>query len=113
MSDDSAKSQLDISDVGDITKQLNDGRLSRHGLRERLTALGLGFGAAFMLGLTGAQASPAPEATVALKSTNPAVNAIIGVQSADQTQTVSTPLQQLSYYNRYFRRWYNRYYHRW
>jgi len=67
-----------------------------------------------MLGLTGAQASPAPEATVALKSTNPAVNAIIqnGGQS-DQGSTVSAPLQQLSWYNRYFRRFYNRYYHRW
>ena len=49
MSDDSAKSRLDISEVGDITRQLNDGHLSRHGLRERLTALGVGFGAAFML----------------------------------------------------------------
>ena len=67
-----------------------------------------------MLGLTGAQASPAPEATVALKSTNPAVNAIIqnGGQS-DQGSTVSAPLQQLSWYNRYFRSFYNRYYHRW
>jgi hypothetical protein len=39
--DDSAKSRLDISEVGDITRQLNDGRLSRQGLRERLTASGL------------------------------------------------------------------------
>ena len=113
MNEDSAKGRLDIGAVGDITKQLNDGQLSRRGLRERLTA-GVGFGAAFMLGLTGAQASPAPEATVALKSTNPAVNAIIqnGGQS-DQGSTVSAPLQQLSWYNRYFRRFYNRYYHRW
>jgi hypothetical protein len=112
MSDDSAKGQLDISEVGDITRQLKDGRLSRQGLRERLTALGVGFGAAIMLGLTGAQSSPAPEATVALKSTNPAVNAII--QSGGQSeQTVSTPLQQLTWYHRYFRRFYNRFYHRW
>jgi hypothetical protein len=117
MSDDSAKGRLDISEVGDITRQLNDGHLSRHGLREHLTALGVGFGAAFMLGLTGAQASPAaetPDTTVALKSTHPAVIAIIqnGAQS-DQTPTVSAPLQQLSWYNRYFRRFYTRYYHRW
>jgi hypothetical protein len=113
MSDDSAKSRLDISEVGNITQQLHDGRLSRHGLRERLMALGVGFGAAFMLGLTGAQASPAPEATVALKSTNPAVNAIIGAQTSDQTPVVKAPLQQLSWYNLYFRRFYNRFYHRW
>jgi hypothetical protein len=114
MNDDSAKSRLNISEVGDITRQLNSGRLSRQGLRERLTALGVGFGAAFVLGLTGAQASSAPEATVALKSTNPAVDAIIqnGTQS-DQSATVSAPLQQLSWYNRYFRRFYTRYYHRW
>jgi hypothetical protein len=61
-----ANSRLNSSEVGDITKQLNDGRLSRHGLRERLMGLGIGFGAAFVLGLAGAQASPAPEATVAL-----------------------------------------------
>jgi hypothetical protein len=82
MNDDSAKSRLDVSEVGDITRQLNDGRLSRQGLRERLTALGVGFGAAVVLGLTGAHASTAPEATapeatVTLKSTNLAVNAII------------------------------------
>jgi hypothetical protein len=119
MNDDSAKSRLDISEIGDITRQLNDGRLSRHGLLERLTALGVGFGAAVVLGLTGAHASTAPEATapeatVTLKSTNPAVNAIIqnGAQS-DQTPTVTAPLQQLSWYNRYFRRFYTRYYHRW
>lgn len=115
MSDDSAKGRLDISEVGDITRQLNDGRLTRQGLRERLTALGVGFGAAFMLGLTGAQATPAPEATVDLKSTNPAVNAIIqNVPQADQAATVSTPpLQQLSWYRRYYHRIYNRFYRRW
>jgi hypothetical protein len=59
MNDDSTKSRLDISEVGDITRQLNDGRLSRQGLRERLTALGVGFGAAVVLGLTGAHASTA------------------------------------------------------
>ena len=57
MNDDSAKSRLDVSEVGNITRQLNDGRLSRQGLRERLTALGVGFGAAVVLGLTGAHAS--------------------------------------------------------
>jgi hypothetical protein len=111
VNDDSAKSGLNTSEVTDITRQLNNGRLSRQGLRERLTALGVGFGAAFVLGLTGAQATPAPEATVALKSTNPAVDSIIqnGTQPG-QGATVSAPLQQLS---RYFRRFYTRYYHRW
>ena len=77
-----------------------------------MAAIGVGFGAAFELGLSGAQATPSPEATVALKSTNPAINAIID-NGAQADQKVSTPLQQLAYYNRWFRRWYNRYYHRW
>ncbi len=113
MSDDSAKGHLDISIVGnDLTKELNDGRLSRRGLRERLTAAGVGFGAAFVLGLTGAQATSAPEATVALKSTNPAINAIID-NATPSDQVVSTPLQQVAWYRRWFRRWYTRWYHRW
>ena len=65
-----------------------------------------------MLGLSGAQATPSPEASVALKSTNPAINAITD-NGAQADQKVSTPLKQLAYYNRWFRRWYNRYYHRW
>ena len=111
MSDDSAKGRLDIS--VDLTKELNDGQLSRHGLRERLTAAGVGFGAAFVLGLTGAQATSAPEATVALKSTNPAINAIIDNATQTDQAVLSTPLQQVAWYRRWFRRWYNRFYHRW
>ena len=112
MSDDSGKRRLDISVGDDLTKALNDGRLSRRGLRERLTALGVGFGAAFVLGLTGAQATSAPEATAALKSTNPAINAIID-NAAQSDQVVSTPLQQVAWYRRWFRRFYTRWYHRW
>ncbi len=111
MSDDSAKDRLDIG--VDLTKELNDGRLSRRGLRERLTAAGVGFGAAFVLGLTGAQATSAPEATVALKSTNPAINAIIDNAMQTDQAVVSTPLQQVAWYRRWFRRWYTRWYHRW
>ena len=62
MNDDSAKSRLDISEVSDITKELNNGRLSRQGLRERLTALGVGFGAAFVLGEVGPGAKSAEPA---------------------------------------------------
>jgi hypothetical protein len=104
-----AKSRLNVSEVGDITKQLNDGRLSRHGLRERLMGLGIGFGAAFVLGLGGAQAASAPEASVALKSTNPAINAIIdtGAQT-DKADAAKPQLQQEAWYRRWFHRWYHR-----
>jgi hypothetical protein len=107
-----AKSRLDTREVSDITKQLNDGRLSRHGLRERLLGLGIGFGAAFVLGLTGgAQASSAPEATAALKSTNPAINAIIdsGMQ-AEKAEKADSKLEQVAWW---YRRWFHRWYRRW
>jgi hypothetical protein len=50
---------------------------------------------------------------VALKSTNPAINAIIDNAAQSDEQVVSTPLQQVAWYRRWFRRWYNRFYHRW
>jgi hypothetical protein len=103
-----ANSRLNSSEVGDITKQLNDGRLSRHGLRERLMGLGIGFGAAFVLGLAGAQASSAPEATVALKSSNPAINAIIDTGPQTEKADAKQPLQQEAWYRRWFHRWYHR-----
>ena len=95
---------------------MNTHKHARPWLRLRTSVLAGGGVALSTLGLASgiAQATPAPEATVALKSTNPAVDAIIknGTQP-DQGATVSAPLQQLSYYNRYFRRFYTRYYHRW
>ena len=72
MNNDSTKNQLDVSEIAEITSELHEGRLSRRGLSDRLKGLGLGFGAAFVLGMTGAQAATAPDATVVLKSNNPA-----------------------------------------
>jgi len=97
--------------VSDITKQLNDGQLSRNGLRQRLMGLGIGFGAAFVLGLAGAQASTAPESTAALKSTNPAINAIIdsGMQ-AEKAEKADSKLEQVAWW---YRRWFHRWYRRW
>ena len=80
---DSTKGRLDVSEVADITNDLHEGRLSRSSLSNRLKALGLGFGAAFVLGMTGAHAATAPDTNVVLKSTNPALNSII--QSGSQT----------------------------
>jgi hypothetical protein len=111
MNDVSPKNRLDVSD---ISQQLSEGRLSRHGLFDRLRGLGIGFGAAFALGVTGAQATSAPEAAVVLKSTNPALNAIIqeGPQlPANEVVTETGPLQQMTYY-RVFRRVFSRFYRR-
>jgi hypothetical protein len=113
MNEDSTKGRLDVNEVADITNQLHSGRLSRGGLSDRLKGLGLGFGAAFVLGMTGAHAATAPDANVVLKSTNPALNSII--QNGAQTGQVATDdkLQQLAWFRRFFRRFYNRFYRRW
>jgi hypothetical protein len=99
------------SEIEEIAGQLRDGRLSRSALFGRLKGLGIGFGAAFLLGVSGAQAAAAPEATVAVKSTNPAINSIIQGPQAP-VAAVGTPLQKIAYYRRYFRRYYHRIYMR-
>ena len=113
LKDNHTKKELDVDQLRDITDQLHSGRLSRRGLSERLKALGFGFGAAFVLGMTGAQASTNPDATVALKSTNPAINSIIqdGMQTG-QTATDAKQFQQLAWFRRFFRRFFNRFYRR-
>lgn len=64
-------------ELGRITKELNDSRLSRRGLLDRLKGLGVGFGAAFMMGIRESGAHTAADATARLKSTNDALNDII------------------------------------
>jgi hypothetical protein len=104
---------LDINEVADITSDLHEGRLSRGGLSNRLKGLGLGFGAAFVLGMTGAQVAAAPDANVVLKSNNPALASII--QSGSETGQAATDdkMQQLAWFRRFFRRFFNRFYRRW
>jgi hypothetical protein len=65
-----------------IQSELNTARLSRRGLFDRLKALGVGFGAAYVLGVSAADAAirsdeKTPGATAKLNSTNPALNDII------------------------------------
>jgi hypothetical protein len=106
--------KLNVETLSEITDQLQSGQLSRSGLSNRLKALGLGFGAAFVLGMSGAQASTHPDSTVALKSTNPAINSIILEGSATgQTATDAKNFQQLAWFRRFFRRFFNRFYRRW
>ena len=111
MTDHPTKTQSD--ELSDISNELRSGQLSRRGLSDRLKALGLGFGAAFVLGITGAQASTNPNATVALKSTNPAVNSIIqdGTQTGQATADGAKP-QQIAWFRRFFHRYFNRFYRR-
>jgi hypothetical protein len=109
MKDESNTTRLEIEE---IAGQLRDGRLSRSALFGRLKGLGIGFGAAFLLGVSGAQAANAPEATVAVKSTNAAINSIIQKPPQAPVAGVSTPLQQVAYYHRYYHRYYMRHYNR-
>ena len=111
MTDESTKNQ---SDVADIAKALSAGRLSRRNFFDRLKGLGVGLGAAFLLG-AGARAATTPDAGVAVKSTNPALDAIIkdAPQSpeSDPAATQGAPLQQTAYVRGY-RRSYVRAYRR-
>jgi len=96
-----------LLDVSDIARQLNDGQLSRGGLFDLLKGLGIGFGAAFVLGMSGAQAATTPEATVTLKSTNPVLDSIIQEGQPAATESVSS--QHMAYYYRYYHRYYHPY----
>jgi len=93
--------------VGDIAQELRAGRLSRGGLIDRLKGLGIGFGAAFVLGISGANATSATQAEAVVKSSNPVLNSII--QEGLQLPVAEAPaLQKVSYY-----RWFRRFFRRW
>lgn len=61
----------------DIQTALNNEGLSRRAFLDRLKLIGVGFGAAFVLGVRDADAGIRSDAAVSLKSTNPALNNII------------------------------------
>jgi hypothetical protein len=113
MNNDSTKGHLETNEVTDITNQLHEGQLSRGGLSARLKGLGLGFGAAFVLGITGAQAATPSDSAVVLKSTNPAINSIIQSGSESGQAATDDKMQQLAWFRRFFRRFFNRFYRRW
>lgn len=103
------------STVSEIGRQLRDGQLSRASLSDRLKVLGIGFGAAVVLGVTGANATTGNDASVTLKSSNATLNSII--QTGPQTLTIDPKLSSqrvayYRYYHRYYTRHYNRYYGR-
>jgi hypothetical protein len=61
----------------EIQRELNDKGLSRRAFLDRLKVLGVGFGAAAMLGVRDADAGVQSDASVSLESTNPTLNNII------------------------------------
>src|SRR5262245_17174938 len=76
MSDDLDKVQQEAKR---LQKELNEKRLSRRGLLHRFNFMGLGFGAAYLLGAQRAEALTRSDEKpdVKIKSTNPALNDII------------------------------------
>ena len=99
-------------DIEGVNKALKDNKLSRRGLLSQLKGLGIGLGAAAMLA-SKSDAHGTPGATVTLKSTNPALNAIIKeapvapAAEAAGTAAEGANLQQMAYW-RFFRRWFRR-----
>jgi hypothetical protein len=66
-----------LQQAQEIQRELNDKGLSRRAFLDRLKVLGVGFGAAAMLGVRDADADVRSDASLSLKSTNPALNNII------------------------------------
>jgi hypothetical protein len=100
-----------------IQEDLNNKRLSRRGLLQRLKFLGVGFGAAYILSAKEANAVGAsnPDESgkaTTLKSTNPALNDIIEEGRQDRTgeddQSFKTAWYRRVYFRGY-RRFYGRY----
>lgn len=105
MSEDETK-RLEISG---IAKELGEGLLSRRRLFDRLAALGLGFGAALAAGASAADAATAPDASVTLKSTNPALDSIIQKPLEAQTPGENATPEQVAFFHRVYHRHYNRF----
>jgi hypothetical protein len=102
-----------------IQEELNKKRLSRRGLLQRLKALGVGFGAAYILGARDAGAAvgtdPSESGAARLKSTDPALNDIIeegrdprlSGPKVDRSEWTETAYRRV--YFRGYRRVYGRY----
>src|SRR5262249_43683616 len=66
-----------LQQAQEIQRELNDKGLSRRAFLDRLKVLGVGFGAAAMLGVRDADADVPFDASLSLESTNPTLNNII------------------------------------
>ena len=118
MGDDLEKKQEELKQ---LQTELQTSGLSRRKFLNRLQALGIGFGAAFVLGVRNADALGHPDG-VNLTSTNEALDNIIAEgrdgDPAEELDADGNPVQTAQYgygrYNRYYRRYsrYNRYYRR-
>ncbi|MDQ3921634.1 MAG: hypothetical protein M3248_04695 [Actinomycetota bacterium] len=93
-----------------IQDELNRKRLSRRAFLDRLKLLGIGFGAASLLGIKDSDANTQPDTVARLKSTHPALKEII-----DEAHQDLEDLQAQYYrrcYTRFFRGGYRRFFFR-
>ena len=98
-----------LKQAQEIQRELNDRGLSRRAFLDRLKVLGVGFGAAAMLGVRDADADVHSDASLSLKSTNPALNNII--EEGRQDRLGDGPNVQMAY-SRGYSRGYSRHYAR-
>jgi hypothetical protein len=112
MSDESNNKQQELQRV---QNELKNGGVSRRRFLDSMKGLGVGFGAAFLLGIKESHASRL-DPSVSVKSTNPAIDDIVKDGQAAQ-EAASAPENaeknlQLAQYFRVYRRGYRRFYRR-
>lgn len=105
MSNESDKKQQELKHLQDALK---DGTVSRRIFLDRMKGLGVGFGAAFLLGMKEADAALV-DSGVNVKSTNPAIDKIVQDGQTEQALDDPDANTQVAQYFRVYRRGYRRY----
>ena len=106
MSDESDSKRQELQRVQD---ELKKGGVSRRRFLDSMKGLGVGFGAAFLLGVKGANATRV-DPGVGVKSTNPAIDGIVKDGEAAQADPENPEGKlQVAQYFRVYRRFYRRY----
>lgn len=107
MSDESDNKRQELQRV---QNELKKGGVSRRRFLDSMKGLGVGFGAAFLLGMKGANATRV-DPGVSVKSTNPAIDGIVKdgeAAQAPEPDSADGNLQVAQYF-RVYRRGYRRY----
>lgn len=104
MSNESDNKQQELKHLQDALKE---GTVSRRSFLDRMKGLGVGFGAAFLLGMK--EADAAIDSGVDVKSTNPAIDKIVKDGQNEQALDDPDANMQVAQYFRVYRRGYRRY----
>jgi hypothetical protein len=107
MSDDREKQE----ELKRIEADLKQAGLSRRNFMNRLSALGVGFGAALALGVRDADAATSVDGGVNVSSTHPGVDEILA-EGQELAAEEGDPLQHMAQYGRRYLRHYRRGYRR-